>query len=208
MNVYSKRSTINLLLVGTILAFCGTTWALDETNAVPDDTIPAAGVTVAPLPTVPVPLSLAQAVPPEVHIDTATPQMVLSLADGIHPLDNAMPATFRDSLNGEWFIGATTAIYKKYYLSADTGWAQPIDNSQHGLYLVACRAYVGQLLVDRIPKLSLLPRADVVTRSLVKYLTAGAWVARDFSYTKWRAGEYVGFEIKLDYLNWFTEHIK
>jgi hypothetical protein len=143
-----------------------------------------------------------------VAIDTATPTAVLSLADGLHPLDNAMPATFRDNINGEWLFGATTAIYKKYYISADTGWATPLENSQHGLYLVGGRIYIGQLLVDKIPQLNTLPHASLVTQSLVKYVTAGVWGARDFGYAKWRAGEYVGVEIKLDYLNWLDANVK
>jgi hypothetical protein len=160
--------------------------------------------TTAPSSVVPPPSLSSQAASAGVAIDTNTPSAILSLTDGLHPLDNAMPATFRDNLNGEWLFGATTAIYKKWYLSADTGWAQSIENTQHGLYLVAVRAYVGQLLVEKVPQLQGLPQNSWVVQSLVKYLTAGAWVSRDFTYVKWRAGEYVGVEVKLDYLNWLS----
>lgn len=155
--------------------------------------------------TVPVPLVVSTpAVTVPVAIDTATPQAVLSLVDGLHPLDNATPATFRDNINGEWLWGATTAIYKKWYVSADTGWAAPLDNNQHGLYLIGGRFYFGQLLVEQVPILRALPSHSIVTTSLIKYLAAGIWGARDFGYSKWRAGEYIGIEVKLDYLNWLS----
>lgn len=135
-------------------------------------------------------------------ISTSTPQVIVSLVDGLHLLDNAMPATFRDNMQGEWLTGATTAIYKKYYVSADMGWAVPLENNNHGMYILAGRFYLGQLLTEKVSILSALPTHSIVTSSLIKYLTAGFWGARDFNNGVWRAGEYVGFEVKLDYLNW------
>ena len=126
-----------------------------------------------------------------------TPQtlanLVQSLGDGLHILDNATPGTFRDVIHGEWLGGAATALYKKYYVSLDGAFAVPVGQS--GFYSPALRLYVGQILIDKVPSIASAAKNNIVLTSALNYLTVSGWATRDFNNNLTRAGYNLGFQL-------------
>jgi len=119
--------------------------------------------------------------------------LVQSLGDGLHILDNATPGTFRDVIQGQWLGGAATALYKKYYVSLDGAYAVPVGQS--GFYSPAVRLYVGQILMEQVPAIAKLAKNNIVLTSALNYLTVSGWAARDFNNNIYRAGYNLGFQL-------------
>ena len=126
-----------------------------------------------------------------------TPQvlgnLVQSLGDGLHILDNATPGTFRDVIHGPWLGGAATALYKQYYVSLDGAYAVPVGQS--GFYSPAVRFYAGQLLIDKVPSIAALAKNNLILTSALNYLTVSGWATRDFNNNVYRAGYNLGFQL-------------
>lgn len=160
-----KRLIVAFLLV--LLTRCA--------NAVEVNGVPAAGPNPAP-------------------VVLATPSPVGPLKDGLHLLDNIMPSGCRDVVNGTWMGCTGEAIYKQYYLSADTIFAIPIGGK--GFWAPGLRVYAGQILMEQVPAIKNLATNNVVLTSALNYLTAGGFYTRDFNQGINRAGYYLGLLVK------------
>jgi hypothetical protein len=130
-------------------------------------------------------------------VSTNTPASVTAIADGLHIIDNGSLMTLRDVQNGQWAAASSTALYKKYYLSADgmVGYIPEVKGS-NGFYAAGVRAWVGQLLYDNVPMIKSMADSSLLTASLLQYGTVGWWGTRDFQNRVWRDGWDVGLVFK------------
>lgn len=130
-----------------------------------------------------------------------TPLAITALADGLHLGDNGSLLTLRDVQNGVWALGSSTALYKKFYFSAD-GLLGYIPNAPqtNAFYAANVRFWAGQFAYDQIPLVKSLADSTAATSALMQYGTVGYWGTRDFQYGVWRQGWDAGITTKFGYL--------
>lgn len=133
-------------------------------------------------------------VPP---VDPHTPAAIQALGDGLHIGDNGALLYMRDSINNQHCAGSATAIYKKFYLSADgiLGYVANVPGS-NGFYAAGGRLWAGELLYENVPLIRDVADRAALAAKLLQYGTVGGWGTRDFQNGIWRAGWDAGFTLK------------
>jgi len=120
----------------------------------------------------------------------------------LHFLDNGTAATLYDFNRKEWLAGAMTALYnpemtfratKIKPLSLDVGVIKSMEAGQAAFPFGAVRFH-GREVVGAIS--SGAKDFFEARQNLLKYLTCGGWVARDWNIGEYRYGGFIGAETK------------
>ena len=111
-------------------------------------------------------------------------------------LDNASPATFYDLSSGQWYAGATTTLYKKYYTALQIGAIKNLHKDEKALFLGGVNLMIGELL-GQVEFIKNIENTFLPENKILKSLTLGFWGAKDFTLNVCRYGFYTGVEIKL-----------
>jgi hypothetical protein len=133
-------------------------------------------------------------VPP---VSPATPVILTTVADGFNIGNNGAALTLRDVMHGQWAVGLATALYKKYYISADgmVGYV-PEAPGANAFYAPGFRFWAGQFLYEQVGAVKIYADKTALAVPLLQYLTVGGWATRDFQVPEWRGGWDAGITIR------------
>lgn len=130
-------------------------------------------------------------------IDPNTPGDIVRIADGLHVLDNGVPATLYDVGHGVWMAGVITEVYKTHWTSIDLGGTTPLVEGAQAEFLTGARFHAGEFAMDVIPGVNEFMNDHGLRDGLIKYATGGLFYSRDWSAHENRWGPYVGVEFRI-----------
>ena len=178
-----KKLLLLVFLLGPLKPAHATVWI---------STSPPQGVASIPVPGMEPPV--VSTMPP---VSPATPPILSYVADGLNIGNNGAALSLRDVMHGQWAVGLATALYKKYYISADgmVGYVPDIPGS-NAFYAPGFRFWAGQLLYEQISAVKIYADKTGIAVPLLQYFTVGGWVTRDFQIPEWRGGWDAGITVK------------